>query len=290
MSGLVTQDFQAEFDGLLMGPGTPYGVTGFSGFLDLSGVRAPFTPRARAHGGYTEPIYGSGAVLDIEIDISATTATTFNDAVLALEAWHKPQDSTRPLWWRLPGHPLLTMQVQALRRSIPVDVAYQFGLVVKAAVQYYAPDPLKYAPTLTASTGLPTSGGGLAYPLVYPLNYGTPGNTGHVVCSNPGSAAVSPVLTIVGPIDSQGFQVVSVEEGLTTTYAGSVGAADVFVIDTRTGVASLNGSPRYVTYSLMPTIPAAVGGVPGVRTFAFAAIGAYSALASLSASFAPGYW
>jgi hypothetical protein len=293
MSGLVVQDFQREFDGLLLGPGTPYRIVPPSaGWLDLPGVRASYTNRARAHGGYVEPMYSGGAVYDLDLNIRATSSQSFNAAVLALEAGTYPQDATRPLWFQLPGHGLRLINVQVQRRSIPVGLEFVRGLVFKAALQFYGPDPLKYAPTLTAPTGLPTSGGGLNWTpgLAYPLNYGTPGNTGQVVCSNPGSAAVSPVLTVVGPIDSQGFQVVSVEEGLVTTYPGSVGAADVFVIDTRTGAATLNGSTRYITYSLMPTIPAAVAGVPGVRTFAFAALGAYSPLASLSVSFAPGYW
>ncbi len=285
MSGLVTSDFQWEFDGLLLGAGTPYGITAAPGFLDLSGTRANFTPRARAHGGFTEPNFGGGAVLDLEFDISATSATSFQAAVLALEANTYPQPGTRPLWFQIPGHGLRTMQVQCIRRTVPLDVPYQFGLVVKAALQFYAPDPIKYAPTQTLPTGLPTSGGGLTYPLVYPLDYGSAGNSGRVVAVNPGSADVSPVFTIIGPIDSSGFQVTSVEDGLTVQFNGAVGANDTFVIDTRTGVCTLNGSTRYVSVTTWPKIPA-----NSSRTFQFGAPGAYSSAAQLSCAFAPGYW
>ena len=290
MSGLVTSDFQWEFDGLLLGAGTPYGVTAAPGFVDLSGVRANFTPRARAHGGFTEPQFGGGAVLDLEMDVTATATSTFADAVLALEAWTFPQEGTRPLWWQLPGHGLRVMQVQCLRRSLPLDLSFAVGLVTKAALQFYAPDPLKYGVTQTSTTGLPSSGGGLAYPLVYPLNYGTTGNPGRVVASNAGSAAVSPVFTVTGPVDSAGFQVTSIEDGLTVQYNGSVGANDAFVIDTRTGAATLNGTPRFVTFTSWPRIPAAVGSAPGLRTFQFSALGAYQPLALLSVASAPGFW
>ena len=285
MSGLVTQDYQVEFDGLLMGPGTPFIFTNPKGFLDLSGTRASFTPRARAHGGFTEPHFGGGAVLDLEFDISSENFATFTAAVLALEANTYQQPTTRPLWFQYPGHGLRTMQVQCLRRSIPTTGQYFEGYVPKAALQFYAPDPLKYAPTQTLTTGLPTSGGGLTYPLAYPLNYGAAGNPGRVVATNTGSADVSPVLTITVPIDSAGFQVTSVEDGLTVQFNGAVGANDTFVIDTRTGISTLNGSTRYVTFTSWPKIPA-----NSSRTFAFGALGAYSSLAALSVAFAPGFW
>lgn len=293
MSGLVTSDFQWEFDGLLLGAGTPYGITAAPGFMDLSGTRANFTPRARAHGGFTEPHFGGGAVLDLEFDISATSATSFQAAVLALEANTYPQPTTRPLWFQLPGHGLRTMQVQCIRRTVPLDVPFVFGLVVKAALQFYAPDPLKYGATITASTGLPTTSGGLVYPLSYPLAYGTTA-TGRITAQNVGSAATYPVFTVTGPQDAAGFQITSVEDGITLQYNGPLGATDQVVIDTHTGSVLLNGSDRRQLLSfggIWPSIPAAsLSGTPGTRTFAFSTLGSYQAAASLAASWAPAFW
>jgi Phage tail protein len=293
VSGLVVADHQYEFDGLLIGAGSPYGVTGAAGFLDLSGVRAAFTPRARAHGGYTEPHFGGGAVLDLTFDINATSATSFDAAVLALEAATYPQATTRPLWWQLPGHGLRTMQVQVVRRSIPIDVGYVAGLVQKAAIQFYAPDPLKYGVTQTLTTGLPTTSGGLPYNLAYPLAYGSTA-TGRITAQNAGSAVTSPVFTATGPQDAAGFQITSLEDGITLQYNGPLGAADQVVIDTHNGSVTLNGWPRSNLLSfagIWPTIPAAVlFGPPGVRTFGFSTLGSFQAAASLSASWVPAFW
>ena len=288
MSGLVTADFQWEFDGLLLGNTTPYNVTAAPGFLDLSGVRANFTPRARAHGGYTEPHFGGGAILDLEYNIQATSAVTFAAAVLALEAGTYPQQGTRPLWWQIPGHPLLTMQVQCIRRTIPLTTDYQVGLVIASALQFYAPDPLKYGPPQNASTGLPTAGGGLTYPLNYPLDYGSAGNPGQAAAQNIGTADVSPVFTVSGPIDSLGFQITSLEDGITLQFNGALGASDQVTIDTRTGAVVLNGTNDrrgLLSYSLWPKIPAGT-----TRTFAFTALGAYQAAASLLVAWSPAFW
>lgn len=287
MSGLVTQDLQWEFDGLLMGYGTPYIVTNPQGFIDLSGVRANFTPRARAHGGFTEPHFGGGAVLDLEMDISADTVPAFNAAVLALEANTFPQPATRPLWFQIPGHGLRVMQVQCLRRSIPMERTILQGYVNKAALQFYAPDPLKYGLPQTATTGLPTTSGGLIYPLAYPLAYGSP-TTGRVSASNAGSAPVSPVFTVLGPIDPAGFQITSVEDGITLQFNGPLGSGDSLLIDSRTGSVVLNGTADrrgLLSFSSWPTIPAA-----STRTFAFSTLGTYQAAASLSAAWSPAFW
>jgi len=284
MSGLITGDFQWEFDGLLMGVGTPYAVTAFKGFLDQASVRGGGTPRARAHGEFGEPQFANGAVYDLDFNVVATNASTFTAAVLALEAGTYPQAATRPLWYQLPGHGLRVVNVFCAARSMPGAQEYAFG-VTKAALQFTAPDPLKYGTTVTGSTGLPIPGGGLTYPLVYPLDYGTGGTSGRVVVSNYGTAPASPVFTVTGPIDSAGFQVTDVEDAITLQFTGAVGAADVFVIDTRTGAATLNGSTRFVSYTALPTVPAG-----GARTFAFGALGAASPVAALSVSLTPGSW
>lgn len=284
MSGLITGDFQWELDGLLMGVGTPYAVTGFTGFLDQPPARSGDTARARQHGFFPEPDFADGLPLSLDLNIVATTSTTFTAAVLALESATYLQPVTRPLWFQLPGHGLRVVNVKVRNRAIPGAQEYAFG-VTRAALSFMAPDPLKYGPTQTASTGFPASGGGLPYPLAYPLDYGSGGIPGRVVVSNYGTAPMSPVFTVTGPIDTAGFQVTDVEEGLTVQFTGSVGANDMFVFDCATGVATLNGSSRYATYTTLPTIPAG-----GARTFAFGYLGAYSATASLLVTSAPGYW
>lgn len=287
MSGLVVADWQAELDGLLFGAGTPYAVTNWAGFLDLGGVRSAFTQRTRAHGGFTEPHFGGGAARTLEFNISPTPTVSFAAAVAALRAGTYPQDGVRPLWFQMPGIGLLTGGFQVLNRSIPIEQAYAFALVNKAAVQLYFPDPLWYGPTVSALTRLPITSGGLAYPLSYPLAYGSP-VTGRVSAANAGSAVTAPVFTIMGPIDIAGFQVASIEDGISIQYNGSLSAGDQLVIDTRTGSVVLNGTAdrrNLLGYSTWPNIPAS-----STRTFAFTTLGTYQAAASMTVAWAPAYW
>jgi hypothetical protein len=285
MSGLVVQDYQWEFDGLLLGLGTPYAVKKNTGFKDLAGVHGGGTLRSRQHGTYVEPNYSNGLVYDLEFEISSTPSVSFTAAVQALEIGTGVQDSPRPLWFQLPGQTLRVAQVMCTARGIPVGTSFPFGLAEGCKMQFFAPDPMKYGATQNQSTGLPTSSGGLTYPLVYPLNYGSTGASGRVTVSNPGSAPMSPQFTVVGPIDSLGFQVTCIEDALTSQYVGSVGALDQFYIDTRTGITTLNGSPRLVSFTSWPVIP------PGAtRTFAFGVPGVPNLAASLMVTSTPGYW
>jgi hypothetical protein len=293
VSGLIAQDFQVEFDGLLMGAGTPYQFTDL-GFLDLTGVRAQMTQRTRATGGFVEPTYGSGVTRDAIFNIAGTPTVPFNTAIAQLRASTYPQKTTRPIWFQLPGQGLLTSGAQVLNRSIPVVQEFGFGLVLKAGLQFYFPDPLWYGATVTSQpVGLPTSSGGLAYgPLAYPLAYGTT-NAGRVSVSNYGSAEAPVVLTVAGPQDAAGFQITSLEDGVVLTYVGQLGALDTVVINTADGSVTLNGSDRkgMLSFTQWPVIPAATpAGIPGVRTFAFTTLGSYNSTTALTVSFTPPSW
>lgn len=290
MSGLVTSSFQVEFDGFLMGPGTPYQFTKLDGFLDLAGARQNFTSRARQRGTYNEPRFTDGAVYNIEMDVTATATMSFADAIQAVTFATTPPryGVTRPLFWMLPGAPELTLaNVQVLRRSIPIATGYEFGLAQTVALQFYASDPYKYGAGQSASTALSSGSGGLTYPLVYPLTYGTQ-VASRVNCVNAGSADAYPILTVIGPIDRNGFIVTAVESGITVTYNGPVGANDSLVIDTSTGAAVLNSqNDRRSLLSMVPGPP--VIPAQSSQTFAFTTPGGYTPTARLTVGWANTY-
>ena len=137
-AGYVSGDFQVYFNGLKLGPGTAYGITSYSGLLDLAGVRATYTNRPHRNGAFYQPHYAGGAVFDLTMDVTANGSTAFADAVAALQAAAVVTDGTFQLSFKLPGRPVLGVAVQCLRRSIPVATGFEFGLAEKAAVQFYA--------------------------------------------------------------------------------------------------------------------------------------------------------
>lgn len=288
VGAIVNTDYQVNFNGLYLGPGTPYGISKFTGFMDLSGIRANYVSRPHKTGAYAQPHYADGAVFGLEFDITATATTSFADAVAALRAATFAQPATLPLTYRLPGAPALAVAVQTINRSIPVEVeTFEFGLSAKAGVQWYAPDPRMYGATINSSTPLRGAGTGLVYPLTYPLSYGSPASGGSLVFTNTGSAATEPILTVSGPL-AQGFQITYVETGQHLTYSAPVGS-DI-VIDCSAGTATTQGQDRTIFLSQRDwfSVPA-----QSSATFVFATLGsetpATAPTVQMSAQFAPAY-
>jgi hypothetical protein len=288
VGAIVNGDYQVNFNGIYLGPGTPYGITKFSGFNDLSGVRANYVSRPHKTGAYSQPHYADGAVLGLEFDITATSSVSFPDAVAQLQAATFAQTDPLPLTFKLPGRPALTVGVQTINRSIPTEVgSYEFGLSQKAGVQWYAPDPRLYGATQYASAPLRGTGSGLVYPLTYPLDYGTPASGGSLSFTNTGSAATEPIFTVSGPL-SQGFIITYVETGQHLTYSAPVGSS--IVVDCSAGTATTQGQDRTVFLTQRDWFSVAPG---ATATFAFATLGvetpATSPSVNMSCQFAPAY-
>lgn len=94
------------------------------------------------------------------------------------------------------------------------------------SIQVVAPDPLKYGDELTASTGLPSSFGGLTYPVTYPIRYTGIADSGIIHLGNRGNAAAPVRLRIDGPIPAGGWSVTHVQKGAQLVFGASI-ALDV---------------------------------------------------------------
>ena len=284
---MITRDFQLDFDGLLMGDGTPYGVDVWDGFLDMPPTRSTTAPRPGRRGVFTTPDYDDGKLYSIVADVVAAAGVTFADAVAALTAGTYPQETLRPLRFQLPGLGVRTVFVQCRKRVIPVDVAYEFGMSSKCAVQWFAPDGRQYGPSLSLAAGLRSGGTGLDYPLVYPLLYGTAPVGGVVTFTNTGNAAAEPVITVTGPL-AQGFEIVRVETGRRLRYQAIVGSD--LVLDCGAGTVTTQGQQRAVNLTVREWFTVAPG---AVATFSFSTLGSETAAstptAGMTVTIAPAY-
>ena len=283
----ITADFQVQIGSLLLGPGTPYEITKAVGFLDLPAVRADDPERPRQHGTFTGPDYTGPRVFELELDIVATSSTTFTDAVTAFLAVTVPQPGTVDLAWRLPGRGVLSSAVKVRKSTIGVDRGYQLGIAETVALQLLAPDPVAYAGVLTAVTGLPFWSAGLVWPLAFPLDFGAAGTLGRVTLTNPGTADTAPVLAVTGPLDV-GFLVTVVETGQTLRFEQPVAGTSTVTLDCGTGHAVLDGGAYRddaLTVADWFVVPAGTS-----RTVQLATLGAYDAAAAMSATWAPAYW
>lgn len=173
----------------------------------------------------------------------------------------------------------VTTQVGArwcnVRRSDQVIVDWLNPTTARWSFQVAAPDPRKFGTSLTASTGLPSSSGGVSFPLTFPVTFNATTVTGQVTLTNPGNET-GPLLiridgptvpgeTLVGPV------VTHVSSGLSLVFSTSLtlGVGEFITIDPEVpevlaqGQSSRNG---WVTGRGWP------GFEPGVNTYSFSAV------------------
>lgn len=270
----------------LGGEGGRYRIQSLEGWEDLPSVRSGDESRSRAHGDHSgqhlasgRTVTASGIFIDRdEVDglfLALQAATPLRDA----------NDLTQDELAITSRGRTLIASARLLRRSLPQDTDNNNGANAWA-LQWTAADPLRYGPERTASSGLPTDGGGLSYGLGYDLTYGDPGVPGSVVLSNEGTADAPAVFEVTGPLPA-GFEIASV--GGRITYFGEVAAGQKVVIDTAEGTALIEGTADRrgnLAWADWIQIPAGTA-----LTVTFASLGGdYSATAQLFARYRPAYW
>lgn len=121
---------------------------------------------------------------------------------------------------------------------------------VTFTIQLVAPDPRKFSTTPNVqNVPLASIGsGGVLYPVLYPVNYGTPGNPGSVALTNNGTTDADPVFVFTGPLTSP--SVTRADTGDTLTYNGTLTATDTLSIDSGTGAVLLDGINRRAQVSV----------------------------------------
>lgn len=164
----------------------------------------------------------------------------------------------------------------------PVEVT---GTLYQWTVNLTAPDPRKYGPTLTASTGLPHSSGGLTWPVTWPIEWSGVSDSGTLSIDNPGNADAPLVLRIDGPVTAPKIRHVAsgAELVLASNYALPAGSFLTVDMEARTvlegGTASRNG---WITSRGWFQLD------KGANDLIFSA-DTYNATARLTATFAPAY-
>jgi len=277
-------DTAITWRGLTIGGGGNYHVEELTGWDDLPDITSYDQPQARGHGDHTGDQFARSRIVTASGTIASPAA---RDALaLALSAASPVTSALDDLTVQTFGR-VLTSSARVIRRSLPVNVDYAAG-VVPFALQWKCPDPLRYGPAQTAGPiGLPTPGGGLAYPLAYPLDYGTAGTLGMASLTNVGTADTSVLFTVTGALSS-GFEISSAD-GQRLTYPAPLFSGDVLTLDTATGAVLLGGTAdRRNSLTVADWMQVPAGGSLSVR---FSSLGgAFDASATLTAMIRPAYW
>lgn len=277
-------DLSVVWGGIDLNFDAGFQVDSVTGWDDLPEITSYDQPRARGHGDHTGDqfarsriVTASGNILSQDalkaVTLALLTASTVTSTV---------SDLTITTFGRT-----LTSGARLIQRSLPVVAGYGSGYA-PFALQWKCPDPLRYDVAQTAGPiGLPTPGGGLTYPLAYPLDYGAAAIPGLLTLSNTGTADTSVLFTVTGPLPS-GFEVSSMD-GQRLTYPDALFAGEVLTLDTASGAVLLGGTAdRRNSLTVADWMQVPAGGSLTVRFTSLG--GAYDPAATLTATIRPAYW
>lgn len=238
-------------------------------------------PKTRQHGAwggeaFLAPLYPvlsgtvwaptEAALFDFRDALAAAASLT--DTILSVDEGH----GTR--WARV-------------RRQGEVIFEKTIGSAYEAywSVSLTALDPRRFGPELTVAMGLPSTVGGLRFPVRFPLRFPAATVTGQGSLTNPGAVAGPVRLRIDGPVS--GPIVTHVSTGARLVFATSVvlGAGEFLTVDMETQQVLAQGESSRAGWV---TEPGFSGFEPGVNTWAFTAA-VHSAAAQLTVYATPAW-
>lgn len=277
-------DFQVEYGGFLMGPGTNYGVPPTWSFFDMAPIKTMDTQKQWQSGSWSGPDFADVLLPGFDVEVWAYDDAAFAAAILDFRQAIAP-GLVAPLWVKVPRFDPIGILAKPSRRSNPIDLSW--GQLSLATIEFRCPDPTWQS--VTRSLALAASGAA-ASGLVAPLGATAGGGTGVLdagssvaapytgVVTNVGNAPCWPVVTVTGPVT--GPFTITVD-GNPVTYSGNLLAGQSLKIDYGLGTAVLNdGTDRttLLTQRAFSAIPAASWQVNGSSTVTFVASGGTAAV------------
>lgn len=218
--------------GTQWGLGTDAEPHGIAGWWDTPGPRLSHQPRPGRHGLYDGP-----AVLSERVIALSGTARSVDFAA---------GQRSRDILLSVLGDPLLGLSTltvyeagrptkqAAVRRSAEAKTRWLSDTFFEWSILLVAADPRRYAAAeSTVNTSLPLSGsGGLVYPLVYPLTYGSGAAGGAITLTNAGTISAPVRWTILGPVTAPIITNAATGARLEFLSSFSVAAGQTVVLDT----------------------------------------------------------
>jgi hypothetical protein len=232
-------DFQVEFNGFLMGDGTPYEIPPTCDFLDMAAIKTMDQQRTWADGSWSGPDFADVVLPSMPVEISGATLAAFQANVAAFRNAFVPQTAPTPLWVKLPGMAVQGIPAKANKRSMPIGLEWNGGFTA-AAVQWRCPDPAwQSLPRSLVLTGGSAGASGMTFPLFAAvfdvLDFGVTGvSSASGTLTNAGNTPAWPVVVITQP----GSIII---DGFVVTYAQAIPAGQTVAIDYKAGTATLTG-------------------------------------------------
>lgn len=253
------------------------------GWQDIDGVDLGFQKRPNAPGSFgPNRTYPDGKVISIEGQMFANSRT---EALQARENLTAAYNDGEPITMTVTDDLRATSRQIAVKSiKFPWTIHQQFKYTFDAE----AADPKRYGATARVGTTLAVPGGGLPFPLVYPLDFGALPVDGRVLVTNSGNTETVSIYTVSGGQMLDGFALVNVDTGERLTYLGPVTSGTTIVLDTASMTAFINGTApagRFLPSPEWWTVPA-----KGVRTIQFIALGPVTGTPRVDIDTAPAFY
>lgn len=198
--GTDLSEWQASYRGLLIGDGTIYDLVSIKGLNDLTGMRHTDQVLQQRQGGMAGTDWLGPATITLEIDVYGGSPDALGPALQDFAAAFT-LGTDDPFLFDIPtvaGTGTRLLFTRCWERTAAIDLSYLRG-ISKVFVQLQAADPRIYSALVSSDgVGLPTGGGGVTFPLTFPIVFGSP-TGGELRVVNDGSFPVEPFLRITGP-------------------------------------------------------------------------------------------
>jgi hypothetical protein len=196
---LITDQWQVQWRETLLGwPATNLVVSNVTGWLDGPPRRTNNLDRPGQHGQFLSSQKTSARTIEVtfvDVDDDPAAFESLLNVIAPGES-----DLEEPLVIYLRDQPYL-VSGRVDNQAVPTDQDWSVGYR-RMTLRWTCTDPRKYGMVLhSANTDLPEPGvGGLVFPLVFPLNFGTDPVVGTLAAFNAGSVPTWPTLTFTGPV------------------------------------------------------------------------------------------
>jgi len=243
--------------GLVDAAGVAWRVSAEDGLQgwDSPEVRSQLAERQGDHGSWAGPVYLGERPITLAGLIEAPDKARLDEAMEQLRAAAALTDTPLVVYESIPKRALV-------RRSGKVLTTYITDRQAKFSVLVTAADPRRYeVDEQSGDTRLPSTTGGLAFPVTFPVTFSGVTVAGEIRADNAGTFETRPVLVIDGPVNAPSV-IAQYPNGSVRqlAYSQNLATGDQLVIDTDAHTVLLNGDVsrrRFLTAPAgWPTIPA----------------------------------
>lgn len=242
---------QVDAGGVAWRVGAEDGLLGW----DSPEVRSEMTVRQGDHGAWADPVYLGERPVTLAGLIDAPDKARLDDAMERLRAAVSLTDTPLVVYESVPKRALVRRSGKLLMTYI-TDTQATFSVLVTAA------DPRRYeVDEQSGTSGLPSTSGGLVFPVTFPVAFSAVTVSGEIRADNAGTFETRPVLVIDGPVAAPSV-IAQYPDGSVRqlAYSQTLATGDQLVIDTDAHTVVLNGDAsrrRFLTApSGWPVIPA----------------------------------